>query len=120
MFPGSFPFVPIEEDVTNTLVRVLGTTLKGTIQYNPYTPLHSSEKDFFFSTVALVESSVASELGSYSLCVRNWVMQKVCVDTGRPATWEYLDKNFAQHTGKPDDAYSQKIFAIASRFAKKQ
>jgi len=44
---NSYPFVPIEKDVTNTLVRALATKLKGTIQYNPYTPLYGSKKDFF-------------------------------------------------------------------------
>ena len=44
---NSYAFVPIEEDVVNTLVRTLTIKIKGPIQYNPYTPLYFSEKDFF-------------------------------------------------------------------------
>ncbi|MBS3100215.1 hypothetical protein J4463_03290 [Candidatus Pacearchaeota archaeon] len=44
---NSYAFVPIEEEVVNTLVRALAMKVKGPIQYNPYTPLYFSEKDFF-------------------------------------------------------------------------
>ncbi|MFA6023375.1 MAG: hypothetical protein WC781_04785 [Candidatus Pacearchaeota archaeon] len=44
---NSYYFVPNEEDVVNMLVRTLATKIKGPIQYNSYTPMYFSEKDFF-------------------------------------------------------------------------